>query len=172
MNAPSPAGMGRPERSNCIEKVVEYRFLADLTAELLRRDLDFEVLRGDVDAYGYDLVIEVGALSRHIQLKSAYKGAKTKSQSVSVLLSAKPSGCLVWITYDPKTFNLVSFRFLGGLPGEPFLLAADAPVALSTRYNKDGVRTSRPNHRKAKRESMKLVTEISDLADLLFGAAQ
>ncbi len=169
LNAPTGSGIGRPERSNTIEKVVGYRFLADLTAELLRREIDFEVRRGDVDAYGYDIVIEARGLARHIQLKSSYKGSTTKRQNVSVLLAATPSGCLVWITYDTVTYDLVSYRFLGEPPGQPLRLPEDAPVARHTRPDSSGIRPLRQNHRVAKKESMTLVHNTASVANLLFG---
>lgn len=172
VNAPSPKGFGRPERSNTIEKVVEYRFLADLTAELLRRDIDFEVLRGDVDAYGYDIVIETRGVPRHIQLKSSYRGSGTRRQTVSLLLTTKQSGCLVWITYDPVTYALEKFRFLGGPLGTSFVIPPDAPVARSTRPDATGARPLRNNHRVIKPNNMQEATTISEVADLLFGPDQ
>lgn len=99
-----------PYRSSAREKVLEYRFLADLTAELFLRDMGFDVLRSDVDALGHDLVIEANGVIRHIQLKAMYRGGKRTRLTANIRLAARPSGCIVWMIYDPVTLGLVSFR--------------------------------------------------------------
>src|SRR6476620_10460783 len=86
-----PRLRGRPKRSvcamataqpswhasSCLEKVLEHRFLAELTSALwLGGVRDFEVLRSDVDSHGYDLVIEANGILRHIQLKAMVCGGK------------------------------------------------------------------------------------------------
>jgi hypothetical protein len=109
----------RSHRSSVLEKALEYRFLADLSAELLRRGMEFDVLRGDVDHQGYDLVVEANGVVRHIQLKAMVKGGKRADVNVNVKLADKPSGCVVWMRYDPETLAIGPFAWLGGDAGEP-----------------------------------------------------
>ena len=63
--------------SSCLEKVLEHRFVAELTTCLwLAGCRDVEVLRSEVDAHGYDLVVEARGILRHIQLKSMVRGGQ------------------------------------------------------------------------------------------------
>jgi len=82
--------------SGLLEQVLQYQFLAALTPELLW-GMRFEVLRGDFDLDGHDLVIEADGVMRHIQLKSIVTGGKSRHVQVNTRLQAKPSGCVVWM---------------------------------------------------------------------------
>ncbi len=171
MDAPSIPTRDLPSLSKQIEKVVEYRFLAEVTAELFRRRATFDVLRGEVDAHGHDIVIEVDGLFRHIQLKATVHGGKRASVTVNVSLAAKPSGCVVWAYYNPADFSLLRFRWFGGPPGNPLPLAKNATVAKHTRPNVHGKKAERPNHRVVKRDHTTMVENVTALVDLLFGSA-
>jgi hypothetical protein len=160
-----------PALSNRLEKVLEYHFLALISAELLRRRLDFDVLRGEVDAFGHDIVIEAGGIIRHIQLKTKSENAKARFVTVNVNLLAKPSGCLIWIDWMCEPFPGMTFRWLGGSPGEPFPLAEGAAIAKRTRPNGEGKKLERSNHRKIMRSSLKPV-KLTELVDELFGPVE
>ena len=102
-----------------IEKILEYRFLAELTSELYWRDTPFDVMRGDVDHHGYDLAIEANGILRHIQLK----GIKAKGQAgdweFNVNLWQRGSGCIVILEHEEHCRKISGIRFLGGPPGRP-----------------------------------------------------
>ena len=132
--------------SSAREKVLEYRFLADLSVELYRRGLVFDVLRSDVDAWGHDLVIEANGIVRHIQLKATYLGGKSTRVTSNMRLATRPSGCLVWMIYDPHTFGIIAFRWFGGVPGSP-LPDLGTSVAKHSRGNGGGIKAARPAHR-------------------------
>ena len=52
-------------------------FLGELLRGLWRKNVrDLEVLRPEVDNGGYDLALEFRGLTRHVQLKSSYRGAR------------------------------------------------------------------------------------------------
>lgn len=154
--------------SNVIEKIVEYRFLADLTAELFRRGTEPEVLRADVDAFGYDLAIEAGGSLRYVQLKATReKGARAKV-SVNLRLASKPSGCLIWIIYDAATFQPLRFRWLGGPPGTLLPLPSDAATARHTKPNARGEKAPRANHRVVRRGDAEWIRSYAELADRMF----
>ena len=105
-------------RSSLREKVIEHLFVGELLRVLWRQGrTDFEVLRAEVDNGGYDLAIECGGVLRHIQLKSSHSTARTGYVNVHINLSAKPSGCVIWILFDPETLELGPFRWLGSEPG-------------------------------------------------------
>lgn len=157
-------------RSSAREKVLEYRFLADLTAELMCRGIDFDVLRSDVDAWGADLVVWARGVFRHIQLKAMIEGGKRSHVTINTRLAASPSGCVIWMTYDPRTFRIGNFLWFGGAPGEP-LPSLGNTVARHTRGNSSGEKRERPDHRVVKRSSFIELTSIAQLADLLFGGS-
>ncbi|PKB13356.1 hypothetical protein B0I00_3395 [Novosphingobium kunmingense] len=157
-------------RSSLVEKVIEYRFLAALTTELVTRGWDFEVLRSDVDCGGHDLVVEAKGVLRHIQLKGLAAGGKRSRIPVNVALAAKPSPCVVWMTYDPATLDFRTFRWFGGLPGHPMPDTGDR-VARHTRANSLGIKAERARHRILSSGQFVTVPTIGELTDRLFGFA-
>jgi len=162
---------GISHRSSALEKVLEYRFLGLLGAELWRRGVEFEVLRGDVDASGHDLVIEAAGVLRHIQLKAMIKGGKRANVTANTRLATKSSGCVIWMTYDPATLELDPFRWFGGKPGEPLQGLGDK-VAKHSKGNAAGEKTERPAHRVIPRGAFETLESVADLADRLFGMQQ
>lgn len=76
------------------EKVLEHIFLGDLTRALLRAGRTCEVLRAEYDGSGYDLVLESGPLTRHVQLKAMRSDGKRAHVDINTGLAAKPSGCM------------------------------------------------------------------------------
>lgn len=157
-------------RSTLIEKALEYRFLADLTAELLGRGWNYEVLRADVDRDGYDLVIEANGILRHIQLKALMRGGRRANITVNTALAAKPSPCVIWTIYDPVTLELGPFRWFGSLPGHPMAPLGEK-VARHSRANALGIKAERGGHRVVAASRFRAVTSIDQLADRLFGPA-
>lgn len=154
--------------SGLLEQVLEYQLLAALTPELLRRGMRFEVLRGDFDLDGYDLIIEAGGVLRHIQLKSMTCAGKARSVLVSTRLRAKPSGCIVWMNYDPETLTITGLRWFGSSPGERLPHPGDR-VARHSRANTDGVKGYRKDLRILPSGRFGNVSDIAALADRLFG---
>lgn len=150
------------------EKVLEYRFLGDLTAALLCRGTTFDIMRGDVDHQGYDIVIEANGVLRHIQLKAMMAGGKRAHIDVNIKLKTKPSGCVVWMIYDPANLQLGQYRWFGGDPGEVLPDVGDTPVKHS-KGNAAGTKLVRPGLRLVPKRFFTTITSIADLADQLFG---
>ena len=50
-----------------------------------------------VAASGYDLVLSLGKVIRHVQLKASMHDAKAASQPIQECLGTHQSGCVVWI---------------------------------------------------------------------------
>ena len=105
--------------SPMIEKILEYRFLADLTSELYQQDIPCDVMRGDVDHHGYDLAIEANGILRHIQLKGKTHGARTGNWNFNENLWERGSGCIVILEHKDFCREISRFRYLGGLPVHP-----------------------------------------------------
>ncbi|MCA1908684.1 MAG: hypothetical protein LDL39_10015 [Magnetospirillum sp.] len=156
--------------SSARERLIEHLFLAEILRELWKRGIhDPEVLRSEVDNAGYDLVIGVGTIVRHIQLKSSVSTAKTAKQSVNIRLMEKPSGCVVWAELDENTIQIGPFRWFGCLPGNPLPSILDYPITKHTKGNKDGVKTERPNLRDIAKGKFEVVKTMSQLVGKLFG---
>jgi len=150
-----------------VERVLEYQFLAAVTPELLRRGLRFEVLRGDCDLDGHDVVIEADGIMRHIQLKAMAAGGKASRVDVNTRLAAKPSGCVVWMTYDPITYAVAGWRWFGGAPGQRLPELGDH-IATHTR----GAKAERPHIRVLRASRFTRVPAASAVVDCLFGPAE
>src|ERR1700676_4513072 len=63
--------------------------------DLWRKNVrDLEVLRPEVDSGGYDLALEFRGVTRHMQLKSSYRGAQRSEVTAHVKLMDRPSACI------------------------------------------------------------------------------
>ena len=81
--------------SSARENLIEHVFLGELLRGLWRKNVrDLEVLRPEVDSGGYDLALEFRGLTRHVQLKSSYRGARRADVTASVKLLERPSACI------------------------------------------------------------------------------
>jgi len=122
--------------SSLREKVLEHLFVGDLLRCLWRKGVrDIELLRAEVDAGGYDLVLDCNGVQRHIQLKASHKSARTRRVPVNTRLMTKSGGCVVWVLFDADTMELGPFYWFGGAPGSP-LPDLGRRVARHTRGNK------------------------------------
>jgi hypothetical protein len=80
---------------------MEHIFLSEVLQEFwFKRRQVVEVLRAEVDAAGYDVVLKVGHKTRHIQLKASRQGGQTSQQTINRKLASREGGCVVWIAYD------------------------------------------------------------------------
>lgn len=154
--------------SSLREKVIEHLFVGELLRCLWRRGVrDIEVLRAEVDRAGYDLVFEANGAMRHIQLKSSHRAAKTSEVGVNVNLAEKPSGCVLWIWFDPDSMDLGPFLWFGGRPGEPLPPLGDR-IGKHTKADSTGTKGPRPNIRILKKVQFLTVPTIDDVVKVLF----
>ena len=135
----------------------------------LRGITQFEVLQPQVDDSGYDLVIEANGVVRHIQLKSSFEAAATTGVKASLKLSLKPSACVIWIRFDPKTIQLGPFLWFGGEPGMPIPDISAFRIARHTRANAEGVKQERPGQRQIPRSRFESIASYDELVLKLFG---
>src|SRR5690348_15547353 len=83
--------------SRTVEKLIEHVFLSEVLQEcFFRHRRVVEVLRAEVDAGGYDLILELDGAIRHVQLKASRKGGATKKQTINRKLQERQDGCIVW----------------------------------------------------------------------------
>jgi hypothetical protein len=155
--------------SSLREQAIGHIFLGQLLAFMWRNDhRDIEVLKSEVDRGGYDLVLESGGIIRHVQLKSKLRGSKTGSIDASTKLLAKPGGCIIWIEFDPDTLLPERYYWFGDVAGKP-LPSLGEKVSRQSRGNSKGHKKERPQHRKLNKGNFRPTTDISEIADHLFG---
>lgn len=151
------------EESRTVEKLIEHVFLAEVLQEcwFARRQV-VEVLRAEVDAAGYDLVLEVGGKIRHVQLKASRQGGKTSRQTINRKLKERSGGCVVWVTYavDSETCRArLVYRWWDGASSDL------PPVAGRNPHTK----RERPRTAVLKKSDFEPVSTVGDLVDRLFG---
>ena len=151
------------------EKVLEHRLVGELLCHLWLKEKHAEVLKPEVDDAGYDLLIDCDSVIRHIQLKTSYAGAATKYAELHLDLAQKPSGCVIWMIFDPSTMGFNSFLWFGNPPGQRLPDISLFPVAKQKRGDSTGVKGERPDIRKASKGKFEVISSIPDLCIRLFG---
>ncbi len=158
-------------RSSHREALIEHLFLGEVMKHLWRGDppAELEILKPQVDDAGYDLALEAKGILRHIQLKSSSRDAKTATVNVSVKLAQKPSGCVLWVLFDPNTMALGPFRWLGAEPGLRLPSIANLKVAKHTKGNAQGVKLPRAGLRVVPRRRFETLQDVGAVVERLFG---
>ena len=152
------------------EKALEHVFIGECLRRLWSKGVhDAEVLRAEVDGAGYDLVIEVRGVLRHIQLKASYNGSATSRQTVNEALTGKPSGCIVWMGFDVATLGLGPFLWFGGEPNEPLPPIDGFSKARHTKADSKGQKGERRNSRVLPKSAFEKLATFDQLIARLFG---
>lgn len=155
--------------SSLREQVLEHIFVADLLRCLWCNQIyNVEILRGEVDRGGYDLVVECGGIVRHIQFKASHKDASTRRVDINLNLAGKSSGCVIWIWFDPGTMALGPFRWFGAEPGEPLPPLGDR-IAKHSKGNAEGIKTQRSNSRTLNKGQFTVLADMEGVIRALFG---
>jgi hypothetical protein len=153
------------------EVLLEHLFAGEIMRHLwLRGNIRMETLKPQVDDSGYDIVLEANGVVRHVQLKSSHLGSSTGEVKVSVHLSKKPSGCVIWVWFDPNTLRLGPFLWFGGAPGLPLPDVSVLKVAKHTKANAQGVKLQRPNLRVIPKSRFESIATMNELVTKLFGS--
>jgi hypothetical protein len=163
---PDPAHFAE---SSARENLIEHVFLGELLRGLWRRNVrDLEVLRPEVDSGGYDLALEFKGLTRHVQLKSSFTGARRSDVTASVKLLDRPSACILWIFFDPDTLLLGPFFWFGGAAGEKIPPLGDK-IAKHTKPNALLEKADRPAHRVVPKSRFAKLETIEAVIQKLMG---
>jgi len=171
MNVETIVDPGHTAHSSTREKVLEHLFVGELLRCLWRQGArDIEVLRAEVDKGGYDLVLEANGVIRHVQLKSSHRAATTRAVGVNINLAGKPSGCVLWIQFEPTTLDLGPFLWFGGVPKAPLPPLGDK-VGKHTKADSTGKKGERPNIRVLAKSRFELLPDMDAVARMLFGPA-
>ena len=155
-------------RSSEREEYVEYIFLAALCSHGWALDRFVEVSRSKTDAFGYDLILGSGEVTRHVQLKASRIGGSTRTQKINQALTRKPNGCVIWLKVDSDTLMPKIYGWLGSAPGVR-LSDLGQKVAKHTKGNAEGVKALRPNIREVGWAKFTQFSSIDGVFDALFG---
>ena len=85
-----------------------------------------------------------------------------------VKLLDRPSGCILWIFFDPDTLSLGPFLWFGDIPGEripPF----GEKIARHTKLNAKLEKADRPAHRVIPKSRFARLETIEDVIQRLIG---
>jgi hypothetical protein len=154
------------------ENLIEHLFIGEVLRHLwLANTYEVDILRAETDASGYDIVIEVDNISRHIQLKSSSQDAAANNQKVNIALNNKSSGCVIWVIFEPTTMKLGPFLWFGSGPGQPLSDTdiSNFRVGKQTRPSADGKKAKRQNIRVIPKGKFEKVPTMAELVKKLFG---
>jgi hypothetical protein len=151
------------------ELLIEHLFVGEVMREMWRRGLPhLQVSKPQADNSGYDLILEEGKVIRHVQLKSSLARAKAAGVKVHLALAAKPSGCVIWVRFDPQTLALGPFLWFGGAPGDPLPPLSAYRIAKHTKGNSTGFKAERPNLRVVPKSRFTSLASIEEVINRLF----
>lgn len=165
-------GMTMPDNvhnnaSSLREQYLEYGFLGELCREMWMRGIEMDILRSHTDRSGYDILLEANGVERHVQMKSSFVGAKTARQKINIRLADKPSGCVVWVRFDPETLELADFLWFGAAPGAPLPDPGDR-IGRHAKGDHSGYKAERAAIRVINKGRFERVLSMSELTDRLF----
>lgn len=150
------------------ERLIEHLFVGEVLRHLWLAGVpQVEVLHSEVDGAGYDLVLECQSTVRHVQLKAAKLGGRRANVGVNINLAAKPSGCVVWLYFDPKTLHLGPFFWFGNDPGQPLPSLGDK-VGKHTKGDASGHKAERLSIRVLPKGRFERVDTLAGLVGRLF----
>lgn len=160
------------EHSSSMELMIEATFLSEVLQEAwFARHQLVDVLHSTVDAFGYDVVLQCGDVTRHVQLKAKTKGGSTSHYAINSLLTERSAGCVVCIVWEHvPTTNRMNFTYhwFGAGPYEP-LAGLGEKVSKHAKANAQGEKSERPRMRDVKFSAFTEMTGIDELVDRLFG---
>ena len=157
--------------STFYEKLIEHLFISEVLQEM---QFGFgqwpEVLKAEIDASGYDIVIECNNIIRHIQLKTSITGALKASVNLNTALSQKPNGCAIWIEWQINEQKRVEMQYLffGNRPGQPLPDILAHKIGKHSKANALGEKCERPLTRVVKKTEFTRMSSITELVHCLF----
>lgn len=155
--------------SSLREQALGHLFLGELLAWMWSKGVhDVEVLKSEVDRGGYDVVLESNGITRHVQLKSSFRGSKVAKVDISTKLLKEPGGCVIWIEFDQASLALERFYWFGGEPGTG-LPDLGSSMSRHSKANSLGEKTERPVHRVLSKARFDPFDSIGEVAARLFG---
>jgi hypothetical protein len=170
INIPTELAQAHFMQSSFREKTLEHIFVGECLRRLWIKGVrSAEVLRADVDGAGYDLVMDVNNVLRHIQLKASFNGSRTGSQAVNAKLCTKPSGCVIWVGFDPGEMVLGPFLWFGAGPNQPLPSLSGFKKAKHTKADSKGFKSERQSTWIIPKARFEPLPTMAELIEHLFG---
>lgn len=157
-------------QSSYREMVLEHLLVGEILRYAWSHQLPrIELLKGQVDNSGYDIVLESNGIVRHVQLKASHSRAATAGVNINVELAQKPSGCVIWIFFHPTTLAFDRFLWFGGAPGEKLGCLEGFRIGRHSKGNAQGIKAERPAIRVLPRAAFEPLQSIDAVVQRLFG---
>ncbi len=160
-------------KSTFYQQLVEHVFIAEVLQEAWFGFGEIvEVLRAEVDSWGYDVAFECNGILRHVQLKTSKHDGKRRTVNVNTALARKPGGCIVWLLReDDRTAGRVNltYLFFGGMPGEKLPTLEGFKVGKHSKGDATGKKNERPAIRLIPKTRFTKIDTITGLIERLFG---
>jgi len=93
--------------------------------------------------------------------------ARTCEVEVNINLARKPSGCVLWIQFEPATMALGPFLWFGGAPKAPSPSLGDK-VGNHSKGDRTRHKAERPNARNLAKRQLKVHPSMDAVARTLF----
>jgi hypothetical protein len=150
---PGPDFIAR--NSRFFENLLEQRVLFDLRRHFATSSPPrlLNVLKSEVDAFGFDLVLSISDRAVHVQMKTRSGLPPSNRYDLSDALWSLPTACAVWTLYDAATLEPSSYYVLG------FPMPDLHTFSRGSRIGYRGVKMQQANHRRLR---------LQQLAQLLF----
>lgn len=127
---------------------------------------EVDLLHSDIDASGYDVVLELPNGVRHIQLKAS---TKPKQVTANAKITDRPSGCIIVMIVDEETLTFEEFMWFGGQLGKPCPEIRTFPNARHTKGDSKGYKANRQDTYKVSAGKFERVKGFKSLVDKLTG---
>ena len=159
--------------SRYVENAIKHVFLAELFQTLWQHDptLQLQVFIGEIDAFGHDIVLVVGSVTRHIQFKASHINATAQSTNINIALSQTPAGCTVWMFYELTSLQIRHYLFFGSPVGQPPPDLSRFKSAKHHKPNSKGIRTERPAIRDVPKSKFVRMDSLAGLIQTLFNVS-
>lgn len=101
------------QNSTFLENVLEHRFIFDVSKTLLyKQNLIVNMMRSEVDAFGFDFVLSAGGRTVYIQMKTRSNVPPSNGYAISDALWTLDNAYVVWMLYSPEDLGLISYYCL------------------------------------------------------------
>jgi len=147
------------------EKILENLFSGEVLKELwCRAVFDADLLHSDIDASGYDIVLELPDGVRHIQLKAS---TKRKLITANAKICDRPSGCIIVMIVSEDTLDFEEFLWFGNALGQKCDDIRNFPSARHSKGNSQGHKSFRQDTFRVTVGKLERVESFAGLVDRL-----
>jgi hypothetical protein len=103
------------QNSTFFENLLEHRFVFELGRALLLREIPelLNVLKGEVDMFGFDLVLGSGDRVIHTQMKTRSKAPPPNTYDIQENLWSIPNAAVIWVLYDQDSIDPIAYYLFG-----------------------------------------------------------